>query len=597
MFRSRFLWKLYAGYVLLILVFTAIVGFLIARQIEQDTLNEIQESLRTRAVLLRDAVIPSLSGHPDNALQKRVHKLGAEILTRLTVMDPNGKVLADSEEDPSRMDDHSNRPEILAAGSHGVGTAVRFSNTVRTRMMYVALPVHSQDRLMGFVRASLPLSAIDERLADLRATVALGAGVAAGVALLLGFFMARSFAAPLSSMTRVAESMSSGDYGAQLPVTRRDEVGDLALALNRMARSCKERMETITTDHNKLLAILAGMVEGVVAVDHEERVVHLNAVAAAILRGAPNASIGKKIWEVSRVPEVCEALSATLKDVKQTRRELRLVSPPRDQVVEMHASPLHNGDGKLVGAVLVLHDVTELKRLETVRRDFVGNVSHELKTPITAIRVLVETLLDDVDLDLVTRQRFLTKILDQTMRLSTLVTDLLNLSRLESKDTALEWGDVDLRDTAETASQALLPAAEVRGVEVEVLKPDSALEVRGDAEALRQVATNLLDNALKYTPRGGKVWLRLRADGPSAIIEVEDTGIGIEQRHQARIFERFYRVDKARSRELGGTGLGLSIVKHVVLAHGGEVSVVSKHGKGSTFRVRLPLSSAADARA
>ncbi|MFQ5505610.1 MAG: ATP-binding protein [Planctomycetota bacterium] len=591
MLQSRLLWKLYAGYVVLILLATTILGLLVGRQIEQGTLDEIRDSLRARAALLCGAAAPSLGDRSDATLQARVRQLGSEIHTRLTVIRPDGRVLADSEEDPSRMDDHSNRPEILAAGSEGFGTAIRFSNTVGTRMMYVALPVRSTERLLGTVRASFPLSAIDERLAHLWAVVTLGAGVAALAALILGFFMARGFAAPLASMTEVAESMSRGDYGQELPVTGKDELGKLAMALNRMARSSRERMETITTEHNKLLAILAGMVEGVVAVDDEERVLHLNRVAASILRAAPEPRIGRKVWEVSRVPELCEALARTLENGTETRRELRLVGHPRDRLVEMHAAPLRNSEGQLAGAVAVLHDVTQLERLERIRRDFVGNVSHELKTPITAIRGLIETLLDDRAMDPGRRERFLARIAEQSLRLSSLVTDLLALSRLESEDSALERASLDLRAPVEAAAQALLPAAEERGIRVEVRTPDTPLGVRGDAEALRQVATNLLDNALKYSSRGGRVWLRLVEDGGQAVLEVEDSGIGIERRHRERIFERFYRVDKARSRELGGTGLGLSIVKHLVLAHRGDVSVESEPGKGSCFRVRIPLAS------
>jgi two-component system phosphate regulon sensor histidine kinase PhoR len=259
-------------------------------------------------------------------------------------------------------------------------------------------------------------------------------------------------------------------------------------------------------------------------------------------------------------------------------------------VVEMHASPLRDGDGHLVGAVVVLHDITELGRLEAVRRDFIGNVSHELKTPITAIRGLVETMIDDREMDQEIRDRFLGRISEQPQRLSTLVTDLLALSRLESEGAPLERSLVDLRDVVATAARGLLSSAEELGVVVEVESPDSPLYIRGDEEILRQVASNLLDNALKYTPAGGRVWLRLHEDRALAVLEVEDTGIGIEPEHQARLFERFYRVDKARSRELGGTGLGLSIVKHVALVHGGDVSVESAPGRGSTFRVTIPLS-------
>jgi len=271
--------------------------------------------------------------------------------------------------------------------------------------------------------------------------------------------------------------------------------------------------------------------------------------------------------------------------------EVKRAGRSGDRVLEMQAAPLRDSDGNPAGAVVVLHDVTQLRRLETVRQDFVANVSHELKTPLTAIRGLVETLLDDGAMDEATRQRFLTKLRDQTARVSALMTDLLAISQIESRETALEVEMLDLRDPIRESLKALLPSAEKKGVTVESEVPDEPVTESCDAEAIRRVFDNLLDNAVKYTPEEGRVWVRLRTEGDSALVEVADTGIGIEPRDQERIFERFYRVDKARSRELGGTGLGLSIVKHIVQAHGGEVSVESVPGRGSTFRVRLPLAS------
>ena len=589
MLRSRFLWKLYAGYVALIFLSTAIVGVLIARQVERDSLEDIRGSLKARAILLTDLARRPLEGAPEPSLQERVHALGSSIGTRFTVIRPDGVVIADSQQSPATMDNHANRPEILAARSGGLGTATRFSNTIGTDMMYLALPVEKDRQLIGYVRASLPLSAVAARLGRLRSTVVLGAGVALLVALILGFLFAQRFTRPLGSMTIVAESMASGNYDQTLPVTGKDEIGKLAQAFNRMAESNRDRMETVITDHNRLLTILAGMVEGVVAVDRDECVAHMNAAAGKILRASPQESLGKQIREVTRLREVCETLHKTLHNRTEVQGQMRLVGRPRDQIVGMHASPLLDGEADLVGAVVVLHDVSELHRLETIRRDFVANVSHELKTPITAIRGLVETVIDDKVMTPENRERFLGKIRDQSMRLSAVVTDLLALSRLESETAVLERKPIDLRDAVLAAVRPLLSTAAELGIAVTTEIPDERVDVLGDSEGLRQAASNLLDNALKYTPRDGRVWVRVRRDDENAVVEVEDTGIGVEPRDQTRIFERFYRVDKARSRELGGTGLGLSIVKHVALAHDGDVSVASIPGTGSTFRIRLPL--------
>ena len=591
MLRSRFLWKLYAGYSAVILISSAFVGIIISHRVERDTLEEIRQSLQTQAIFLKEPAIRYLTNSHDSLLQEYIRTLGAKVRTRLTVIKADGVVIADSDENPSGMDKHSDRPEILAARSNGLGIATRFSNTLGMRMMYLSLSVRRDGQLIGYVRTALPLSEIDKRLNQLRATIALSAVLSAIIALLLGLFLTRHFVKPLVFMTTVADAMSRGDYNRRLPTARKDEIGKLSQALNRMAVSCSERTDMINADRNKLSTILSGMAEGVVAVNQEERVVHLNEAAGILLGTSPKESMDKPIWQVTRVWEVSEILGDALRDETNIQSNLQIITQTREQLIEMHASSLHDGQVKLVGAVAVLHDVTELHRLEMIRREFVANASHELKTPITAIRGLVETLIDDKELDSLKRERFLGKIKDQSMRLSSIVTDLLTLSRLESKSSELEGISVDLCEIVIASVKPFVSIGEERGIEVETKVPDSPIKITGDEEALCQVVSNLLDNALKYTSKDGSVRVSIERQGDDGVIEVKDTGIGIEPNNQDRIFERFYRVDKARSRKLGGTGLGLSIVKHIAIAHGGYVTVESISGMGSTFRVFLPLPS------
>ena len=589
MIRSRFSWKLIAGLLLPIFLSTAVVGGLALRSIGEDSREEIRRSLAAQAALLRKVAAPRLGQPHQAALKQEVRSLGEEVGTRLTIIDAQGLVLADSQEDPSRMDNHGNRPEILSVRSHGSGIATRYSNRLGVTMTYLALPIEDNGRLLGYARASLPLSDINRRLTRLGTVVALGAALAILCAVVLGVALARHFAKPVAAMTAVAEGMARGDYSLRLPATRADELGELARALNRTAENSRNRMETIITDRNKLLSLLKGMVEGVVAVDREERVLQMNSAAGEILGASPESSVSKPIWEVTRVRQVCDTLSRTLRSKRDVRDELRLATRSQDQVVEMLASPLLDGEGKLAGAVVVLHDVSNLHRLQTVRRDFVANASHELKTPIAAIRALVETLIEDRSMPSPDRERFLDKIWNQSMRLSSLVTDRLTLSRLESSPGGPELRPINLRQPFRAAVQALLPTGEERGIAVHAEIPTDPVQVLGDAEALGQLTTNLLDNALKYTGRGGQVWARLKTENGRALIEVQDTGMGIAPQDQARVFERFYRVDKARSRELGGTGLGLSIVKHVAANHHGDVLVESTPGIGSTFRASFPV--------
>ena len=589
MIRYRFSWKLTAGLLLPVFLSTAVVGGLALRSIEADSKEEVTRSLAAQAALLRNVAAGRLDRPHQSILKQEVRTLGEEVGTRLTIIDAQGLVLADSQEDPSAMDNHGSRPEILSARSHGSGIATRYSRRLGVTVTYLALPIEDDGRLLGYARASLPMSDINRRLNHLGSIVALGAALAILAAVGLGLAFARHFVKPVHAMTAAAEGMAHGDYNRRLPATRADELGDLARALNRTAENSQNRMETIITDRNKLLSLLKGMVEGVVAVDREERVLQMNSAAGTILGASPEDSVSKPIWEVTRVRQVCDTLSRTLRSKRDVRDELRLATRSQDQVVEMMASPLLDGEGKLAGAVVVLHDVSNLHRLQTVRRDFVANASHELKTPIAAIRALVETLIEDRSMPSADRERFLDKIWNQSMRLSSLVSDLLTLSRLESSPGGPELHPIDLRQPVRAAVQALLPSGEERGIAVHTEIPQDTVRILGDREALGQLTTNLLDNAIKYTSRGGQVWTRLKTENGQALIEVQDTGMGIAPQDQARVFERFYRVDKARSRELGGTGLGLSIVKHIAVIHQGQVFVESSPGIGSTFRASFPI--------
>lgn len=588
MYRSRFIWKLYAGYVFLILFTALVVGFFVTRIIVGQSLEETERNLRAKASFLRQISRNSFAGEGLAGLQDRVRELGSETGTRLTVIREDGTVLADSEADPARMNDHGTRPEVLEARRTGEGRSTRYSDTIRMNMMYLALPVTGGDGLAGFVRASLPLTDVSKRLAEVRNAVILTVVLASAAALLLGLLFARRVTEPLTSMTRAAMAIAEGESRHEFEVRSNDEIGTLGRAFNVMIDQLRQRMETIALDRNKVLAILSSMVEGVVAIDREEKVLHLNSAAARILDVERESSIGRAVGDVTTIRQVREILARTMGEVREVTLETKLYLPTGKRKIEMKAAPLRDRDDELAGAVLVLHDVTELRRLEAVRRDFIANISHELKTPVTAIRGLVETLIDDEGMHPKTQIDFLTRIKDQSLRLSRLITDLLTVSRAESREWAPERERVDLRETARKSMKGLRPVGEGKGIVMEIDFPGEPVVAFGDAEGLRQVIENLVDNAVKYTPSGGRVRLGLRAEERFGVVEVEDTGIGIDPKLHSRIFERFYRVDKARSRELGGTGLGLAIVKHLVLAHGGTIEVESLPGRGSTFRVRIP---------
>ncbi len=591
MARSRLLWKLYAGYAVLIVICTTVIGGLTAARMEKNTLSDIRHVLEVQAVYLRSMIERSRAGEDGNAFQEMIAPLASKLDTRITIIDADGKVLADSERDPATMDNHGTRPEILAARSHGFGTSTRFSHTLGTDMLYYAMPLGGDGEITGYVRTALPLAEIDEKLSQLRNAVILGVVLTSIAALIIGFLLARHFTRPLTSMVSAASSYARGRYEKKLPVNRNDEIGALARALNRMADKSRERMEMLATDRNKLLAVLSGMVEGVIAVDADEKIIHLND-AARRMTGIGEEFEGASIWEATRLQEISKLIRSTLESGADRVGRIEFPGAAGDTIIELHSSPLRDGQGAVVGAVVVMHDVSEIHRAERVRRDFIANASHELKTPITAMRGLIETVLDDGEMAEEEKARFLRKARDQALRLSALVSDLLTISRLEASEEPLEKEEVDLRRLIRTEVEATGPYADERKIELTMESPPEEVVVIGDEGSLGQLMINLLNNAVNYNREGGSIMVRLRTENGMAVIEVEDTGIGIAPAHRERIFERFYRVDKARSRKLGGTGLGLSIVKHIVLAHGGEVSVESTPGKGSVFKVSLPLASA-----
>jgi len=590
--HSRFLWKLYLGFLIIIALAIAVTQIFTSRRFEADSRAQIESSLRARSFLLGEIAMPALRAGDDQALardlQARVSSLGKQTGMRLTVIRDDGRVLADSEEDPSGMGDHGTRPEVLDARQLGEGRAVRFSDTLKMPMMYFALALRDDGALLGYARGALPLGQIHAHRRALRQSALLGALIAALAAMILGLWIARRISRPLQGMTAAAKAMAEGRRHLPLPQGGRDEISELAKAFETMSGQLQVRMESLASERNKLRAILSAMVEGVVAVNGEERVLHMNDVAGRLLDADPRTSIGRPLWEVARTPAISEAISECLEQKRDVSREIRQVDAVGQRVIALHASPLE-GEGNTPGVVLVLQEVTELRRLESVRRDFVANVSHELKTPLTAIRGLVETLAEDGEMPEETRQRFLRKVRLQTEHLSIQVSDLLTLSRLESMDRPQAREPVDLTAIARGVAGVMATAAEAKKLRLDVAVPETPLVISGDSDSLRQALSNLVDNAIKYTPEGGQVTLRLRREGSEAIFEVEDTGIGIEPRHQQRVFERFYRVDKSRSREMGGTGLGLAIVRHAAIQHGGRVDLSSQPGKGSRFTLALPL--------
>ncbi|MDJ0976089.1 MAG: ATP-binding protein [Planctomycetota bacterium] len=587
--RTSLFWKLFASHLGAVLVTIVCVSYFATAQTDEKAQDTTQRFLLSKLALIETISAPALRGEVTaDSLQATVDALDDEPGTRYTVIAADGRVYADSDKNPREMEDHGSRPEVVDARRTGEGTATRYSSTLKKRMVYVARRVDGESGLLGFVRVSLPVLSVDRDRADFRDSILMAALLAMGLGFLPCVFLANRFVRPLRQLTKAATSFAAGGGRQPVPTDRADQIGDLARAFDTMADNLRERIDTITNERRELEAILGGMVEGVVAIDDESRVVMMNEAAGRILDVDTQKAQGRDVWEAIPLRPVAELVGRHLATAEVGEAEVQLPGPPADRVLQLHAAPLNRQPSGQGGMVIVMHDITALRRLERVRRDFVANASHELKTPIAAIRGLLETILEDAEMDPETERSFLGRAHRQTGRLSELIEEMLALSRLEERADMAQSQRLDLREAIAEATETMLPLAAERGVMIERNVPDAPVFVMGTGESLQRIVGNLLENAVKFTNENTSVHVRLAKNGAGVQLEIQDEGPGIPARERERIFERFYRVDRGRSRDVGGTGLGLAIVKHLVLRLGGDVEVEGDPGEGSLFRVRLP---------
>jgi two-component system phosphate regulon sensor histidine kinase PhoR len=592
MARKRLIWQIYPPFLLIILIALLAVTWVFSRSLDKFYAQETRLDLEARVQL----VIPQVQGRLQPAqalyLDTLSKSLGKESQTRLTMILPNGEVVGDSEEEPQRMDNHADRPEIIDALHGRLGVATRYSHTLQQNMMYVALPVVEEERIVGCVRAALPIKSLDRTLESALYPVINSGLVIALIAALISLWLSRRISRPLEEMKRGAERFARGELDGRLPSYRGEEMGGLSEAMNQMAIQLDDRIRTVVRQRNEQEAVLASMIEGVLAVDNDEKVLRINQTAANLLDVAPDEAVGRLIQEKVRKPELQKFIAEALQSRASIEADITLTIRGEELFLQAHGTPLRDARGHDIGALVVLNDITRLQRLENIRRDFVANVSHELKTPITAIKGSVETLIGGAVDEAESAQRFLDIIARQADRLNAIIEDLLALSRIEQgeEQAGLELTLTGIRQVLQSALQSCQVKAQAKQVQVDMDCPDD-LQARLNAPLLEQALVNLVDNAIKYSAEGNRVLVSAFRNGESCLnIKVQDWGSGISREHLPRLFERFYRVDKARSRKLGGTGLGLAIVKHIVQAHGGEVTVESTPDQGSTFTITLPSS-------
>jgi two-component system phosphate regulon sensor histidine kinase PhoR len=582
-------WKLMITYVVIILVILVTITVYINRTLKSYYLDQTKDRLRREADLARTYI----SHHISDPLflfqtDTLADEIGEKLGLRVTIVDPQGAVRGDSEFDEQtlmHMENHANRHEIMDAFQKKIGTSIRYSYTLNTDMMYLAVPLVHHNENIGVVRLALPLNEIDRALRDVRSILGVASGFGLVLALLLSYVTARAVTRPLHDMSQIAERMAQGDFSRKTIVRSRDEVGQLATTLNEMALQLDRTIHEITTERDRLRGVLSGMREGVMLTDKEGRIVLTNDALLNLFR-ITSPIEGRTAIETIRDAKLHGAIEKALKNKQEVIEEIEL-AVPKERILYIHVVPL-GLPPNLTGTVVVLHDVTQLKRLEKVRKDFVANVSHELNTPLAAIKGYAETLLDKALDDTETARKFLKIIFNHGERMSKLVSDLLALSKLESDTYAPLFGSQNVHNVVSSIIETFKDALEKKKLSYHVDIPPDLPLVKADEKGLEQVVLNLLDNAVKFTPEGGTITITAYEEERAIKIAVSDTGIGIPINEIPRVFERFYRVDRDRSRELGGTGLGLSIIKYTVQAHGGHVWVESQVGQGTTFYFTIP---------
>jgi len=593
--RARLFWKLGLTYGALLLVVLLAVQLYSARVIRSQAIRSANDQLAS--LLGLTLANPPQSDDPIELRNwtSRAARSGA----RVTIIDDTGRVLADSEADAEKMENHANRPEVQQAFASGTGQSVRRSATLDRELVYRAQRYNRPASSPIVIRLALPLAQIDLSLVELRQRQLIATLVVLLVGALVSFAFARMFAARVQRLQRFSQRIAEGDFRPLLREGPRDELSDLADSLNLTAARMDREIRLLSGERNRSSAILRSMVEGVAVIDAEERLVFYNRAFSEILNLDSAAAEGRPLIEVVRNSDLLSLIRRALRGDEGLQTDITM-GITQTQSFSITAAPVKaldvsgSGDAaeeKPSGAVVVLHDVTELRRLERVRQDFVANVSHEFKTPLTAIQGFAETLLAGALDDPENNRRFLEIIRNHAMRLARLTNDLLKLARIEAGKMELEFSSVGLLELIEACTETTLLKANRKEITLEITVPPQLPAVRGDAALLRDVLQNLLDNAIQYTPPRGHISVAASAGPREAVITVADTGIGIPLSDSERIFERFYRVDAARSREAGGTGLGLSIAKHIVEAHGGKLWVESTVGQGSKFSFSLPLDS------
>ena len=580
MFRS-IRWRIALAFAALIVVCIGGLSAYLSHFFRDNYVDNLRAQLTDQARLVGDAGEACFAGGGTGDVDALAKRLGGQIDARVTIMASDGTVLGDSEEDPAAMENHGDRPEVIQAMAEGTGDDIRRSETLYRDMMYVAAAIEPEGEKVGVARVALPLTEINAAMGHVNVVIAVGAAIAAVLGILLAFLITRMTVEPIKRLTAVSREMAEGNLDQEITAVSRDEVGDLSRAFNRMAARLKETMAQVTAERDRIAIVLSSMGDAIFVLDREGRVTMTNTAAEKVLQVPRDAAVGRHFIEAVRDHEIDALVQQCLATREQRSGLVNMRS--RKLLLGVIVTPFQEQGGGLV----LIQDLTEVRKQETVRRDFMANLSHELRTPIASIKALGETLRDGAVREPAVAEDFLEKIGMEVDRLAQMVQEMGDLSGIESGEAPLKRGPVNIAEVTARVADRLRAQADRAGLQMGVDVAPGLPPVSADEARIEQVLVNLVHNAIKFTPPGGRIGVSARSEGDRLLVSVSDTGVGISEDDLPRVFERFYKADRARAG--GGTGLGLAIARHVVEAHGGRIWVDSVEGRGATFTFSLPI--------
>ncbi len=588
MHKQKFIWKIYFPFFCLIFISLFGVAYHSSKIFNDFFLTLTTQILKDKACLMGEEIRPLLIAKSFDPIDHFCKNSSKKISSRFTIILPEGTVVGDSVAEIKLLDNHASRPEIAKAMKGSTGSSIRWSDSLKKQIMYVAIPLFDKDTLLGVIRASIPITAIRQTVFDFNIRVAASGFFILILGIIASAYIAKKISLPLAKIKDGAEKLAAGDLTARIPIPESYEMSSVAYSLNHLAALLEARLMEIQSKQNEQNAVFSSMIEILLAIDNEEKLINLNKAAENYFHVSIADVRGKPVQEIIRNSDLRKFLKKAFESLNPVEGEISLRNEKEEKFLQAHATALKDSKEMRIGLLVVLNDVTRIKKLERIRRDFVANVSHELKTPVTSIKGYLETLINGAAEIPEDRERFLDTLYRQSERLNSIIDDLLSLSKIE-QDVEKEEIHTEITILEKVIDSVILNSKIKTESKKIILERtgNEKIEIKVNSSLFEQAIMNLIDNAIKYSEENSRIIIHTVNKDNKIQISVQDFGCGIPQEHLSRLFERFYRVDKARSRKLGGTGLGLSIVKHIIEAHKGSVTVESTVGKGSIFTIHI----------